>query len=531
MANLPLGRGAYKRTSGKEPEIKLVNRYFEENPTNLENGVALLSRPGSSLLKAIGSGRLRATWAQSGTFDNALFTVSGAALFRLNTDLSLESITGTIAGDGNPEIDGTREIVFIADGTSLQYYSGSGAPAAGVLTLTGNAANNETVTIGTHVYTWKTALTSSSAVDEVLIGATASDSLDNLVAAINDGPGGSNAGVLYGSGTAINTDVVAAPGAGDTMDVAAKLSGTAGNSIATTETMTNGSWGAATLAGGTNGKAFGILTLTGNAVNNETVTAGSVTYTWKTALTVPAVVNEVLIGATASDSIDNLIAAINQDSGDGTLYGSGTVYNPDILAAAGAGDTMDAAARAAGTAGNSIATTETMTNGSWGAATLTGGTNAVLRTVTIPDGQAVVSVGVIDGYVILVIANSDRWYYIEPGGLTVDPLNFYTAETKPDELDNVRVRGDQAWLFGKETTEVWYPNGRGDPDDPFDRAQQRAFSRGVFEGTPATINDAVMVVGDDLVVYEVVDAPRRVSTHGIEERIRLAAEALRSAGP
>ena len=158
--------------------------------------------------------------------DPALFVVSGSGFFRLNTDLSLEAVDGTVLGDGNPEMDGTREVVFIADGTSLQYYSGSGAPAAGTLTLTGNAANNETVTIGMRVYTWKTALTASSAIDEVLIGASADASLDNLISAINDGPGGSNAGVLYGSGTDINSDVVASAGAGTTMDVDAKLSGT-----------------------------------------------------------------------------------------------------------------------------------------------------------------------------------------------------------------------------------------------------------------------------------------------------------------
>lgn len=524
--NLPLGRGAYKRAAAREPEVKLINRYFEDNPTNFENGVALLTRPGTELLKEIGTGRIRRTWSQSGTFDDSLFVVSGATLYRLNTDLSLEQVDGTISGEGNPEIDGTRDIVFIADGTSLQYYSGSGAAAAGTLTLTGNAGNNETVTIGTQTYTWKTALTTGgTAPNEVLIGASAAASIDNLIAAIN---GGSGAGTLYGSQTEINLDVVASDGAGTTMLATAKLNGTAGNAIATTETMANGSWGAATLAGGTTGKATGTLTLTGNAVNNETVTVGAVTYTWKTALTGAA--NEVFVGALATNSIDNLIAAINGAAGEGTTYGTGTVYNPSATAVAGAGDTMDVTARAGGSAGNTIVTTETMTNGSWGAATLAGGANATLRTIAMPDNLSVVSLGVLGGYVILVVANSDRWYYIEPGALVVDALNFYTAEAKPDELINVVIRGDQAWLFGEQTTEVWYLNGAGDPNDPFDRAEQRAFSRGVFEGTPVGISDAVMVVGDDFVVYEIVDSPRRVSTHGIEERIRLAAEALRNAG-
>ncbi len=53
---LPLGVGAYSRTYGKMPEIKLVNRFFEENPTNAVDGAALLSRPGSNALTGFGEG-------------------------------------------------------------------------------------------------------------------------------------------------------------------------------------------------------------------------------------------------------------------------------------------------------------------------------------------------------------------------------------------------------------------------------------------------------------------------------------------
>lgn len=119
--------------------------------------------------------------------------------------------------------------------------------ATGTLTFTGNANNNGTVTIGTTVYTFKTALTSPEAAYEVLIGATASDSIDNLVAAIN---GGAGAGTLYGSDTAVNTQVTAVNGTGDVMDVTAILDGPSQNSIATTEVLTNATWGAGTLAGG-----------------------------------------------------------------------------------------------------------------------------------------------------------------------------------------------------------------------------------------------------------------------------------------
>jgi len=119
--------------------------------------------------------------------------------------------------------------------------------------------------------------------------------------------------------------------------------------------------------------ATGVLTLTGNALEGETVTIGTQVYTFTATVDTP---NEVLIGANASASIDNLISAITGGAGAGTNYGAGTVINTKVTAAAGAGDTMDVTAKVAGSAGNSIATTETLTNGSFGAATLTGGTDA-----------------------------------------------------------------------------------------------------------------------------------------------------------
>lgn len=117
--------------------------------------------------------------------------------------------------------------------------------------------------------------------------------------------------------------------------------------------------------------ATGTLTFSGQPLDTETVTIGSVTYTFQTVLT--AVANNVLIGADAGESIDNLRAAVNQEAGEGTIYGTGTVFNPDIFGSILPGSLMLATARVAGTAGNSLATTETLTNGSWGGATLSGG--------------------------------------------------------------------------------------------------------------------------------------------------------------
>jgi len=121
--------------------------------------------------------------------------------------------------------------------------------------------------------------------------------------------------------------------------------------------------------------ASGILTLSANVAPGDTVTTGTKTYTFQTVLT--NVDGNVLIGGSASDSLDNLIAAINLGAGSGTLYAAATTANGFVSALAGALDTMDVTALLGGTVGNVIATTEVSATATWGFATLTGGVGDV----------------------------------------------------------------------------------------------------------------------------------------------------------
>jgi hypothetical protein len=123
-------------------------------------------------------------------------------------------------------------------------------------------------------------------------------------------------------------------------------------------------------------KAVATLTTTGNAVAAETVTIGAVTYTWRASVTTTA--NEVLVGANASASLDNLKSAVNAD-GNTAVYGSLTVANPTVGAGAKTATTLVLYAKTGGTAGNSLASTETMTNASFGGTTFAGG--AVATTI------------------------------------------------------------------------------------------------------------------------------------------------------
>jgi hypothetical protein len=115
-------------------------------------------------------------------------------------------------------------------------------------------------------------------------------------------------------------------------------------------------------------RSQGTLTFAGNAQNNEAVVLGAQTYTWKTTLTGAA--DEVKIGATAEDSIDNLVAAINDAGVEGTNYGVGTTANASATAVKGSSTTLVATAITPGAAGDTVVSTETMTDGSWDAATL-----------------------------------------------------------------------------------------------------------------------------------------------------------------
>lgn len=119
--------------------------------------------------------------------------------------------------------------------------------ATGTLTFTGQPADNDTVTIGTKTYTFQTVLTNVDG--NIFIGATLAATIANFEAAIELGAG---SGTAYAAATTLNTQVTATAGA-TTLVITAKESGTGGNSIGTTETSANASWGGATMSGGSSG--------------------------------------------------------------------------------------------------------------------------------------------------------------------------------------------------------------------------------------------------------------------------------------
>jgi len=116
--------------------------------------------------------------------------------------------------------------------------------------------------------------------------------------------------------------------------------------------------------------AVGVLTLTANILDTETVTIDTKVYTIQDTLTDTD--GNVKKGATASDTIDNLIAAITLGAGSGTAYAASTTLHSTVTAVVGPGDTLVASAKLSGLSGVTIVTTETSAGASWGDALLIG---------------------------------------------------------------------------------------------------------------------------------------------------------------
>lgn len=387
------------------PKIESFNRIFEENPSNGTNAVALLSRPGTGYFNSFGAGEIRQQYTQQGTFNGDLFVVSGPTLFRYDRDGVKTEVNGTILGTGTPAVVGTSEFLFIADGTQLLFYDGIGSRATGLLTLTANAVDGDTVTLNGVVYTFKATMTTAF---DVQLGAIMEETLDNLRSAVNADPTGVN--ISYFAGTTVNP-----------------------------------------------------------------------------------------------------------------------FMNANFPRIDGSDWTIGFYALVSGTAGNAYTTTTTIATGAFDDPTLVGGEADGLSGIQTPDDVGFVSLAVLEGYVLALVSNSQRIYFIRPGFTVIDDLDFFEAEAIPDHGVSLRTIGDLVWCFGEQSSDAFYLSGT-DPDIPFSRFQGRSFSKGIVPGTDAVLDNSVLVVGNDNIVYEVTPGgAQRVSNHGIEELIRRARKIERDA--
>lgn len=277
--------------------------------------------------------------------------------------------------------------------------------------------------------------------------------------------------------------------------------------------------------------AQGTLTVAGgNIVATDTATVDTAFYEW-TAGSVDAGAPDgsfanpylVALGASDTDALLNLLLALNLEGIAGLDYSTATQINVNVEGFSSDATTLVVKARVRGVGGNTIAIAETGANISWDGATLQNGGIHSLNGIVTPDNVAMVSLLTLAQFALCIVANSQRFYWIQPGSLVIDALDFAEAESEPDELiEGVRI-GDSAYMIGQGSTEVWYKNASTDlTASDFIPQQGLAFSQGAIEGSVIPVRTQAYLVAEDGIVYQIVGGPRRVSNNGIEERIRLA---------
>ena len=145
--------------------------------------------------------------------------------------------------------------------------------------------------------------------------------------------------------------------------------------------------------------------------------------------------------------------------------------------------------------------------------------------ITDPDFPGAVTVGYLDGYFVFNEPNSQRvWVTQLLDGLSIDPLDFASAEGSPDGLVSLIIDHREAWLFGTNSVEVWYNSG--DPLFPLSRIQGAYNEVGcIAPYSVAKMDNSVFWLGADArgqgIVYRAEGyQATRVSTHAVEFAIQ-----------
>lgn len=281
---------------------------------------------------------------------------------------------------------------------------------------------------------------------------------------------------------------------------------------------------------------FAHNTLTGTPADNDVVLIGTMYYKW-TSGSVNAGTPAGTVGSPWLVNLDitptlafaNMWAAVGNLGISGTAYSTALTANTLVNPSSKTASSFSVRAKVPGVFGNTIPTTETGGGIAWSlGATLSGGGSGSVSQIPVPDDLGVIDVAVSNSFVIVIPAQVEgfqgRFYWIEPGETTIDPLNFATAERAPDGINGVEVFGDQFYLPGDETTEVWYFTG--DATFPVRRLQGVVFDRGAWSNTALAINETLYIVDADGGVFLIQGgSPQRVSTPDIEEEIREAISA------
>lgn len=109
---------------------------------------------------------------------------------------------------------------------------------------------------------------------------------------------------------------------------------------------------------------------------------------------------------------------------------------------------------------------------------------ATLNLIVMPDdvpgyegiAAPVSSVRYINGFFLLSVLGTQRFYWIQPGQDDPDPLDFASAERLPDFIVSIALSGDEVWMLGGQGEEVFAVTT--DADAPFQSIIGRVYNAG-----------------------------------------------------
>lgn len=149
----------------------------------------------------------------------------------------------------------------------------------------------------------------------------------------------------------------------------------------------------------------------------------------------------------------------------------------------------------------------------------------VFQQITDPDFEGAVTVGYIDGYFVFNQPNSQIiWVCDLLDGLSINPLDFASAESAPDTVQSIAVNNREVWIFSTNSIEVWYNAGLvGFPLTPIQGAFNEVGCLAAY--SVSKLDNSLFWLGADSRGYGMIYRNEgytaiRVSTHAIEYAIQ-----------
>lgn len=140
--------------------------------------------------------------------------------------------------------------------------------------------------------------------------------------------------------------------------------------------------------------------------------------------------------------------------------------------------------------------------------------------ITDPDFLGGVRVDFLDGYFVWDIPDSQRFQITQLYGTAIDALDYASAEGSPDGLVGLIVDHRELWLYGTNSTEVWF--NAGGADFPLQRIQGAYLEVGCAAANSiAKMDNTVYWLATDdrgsgTIQRAAGYTPQRVSNHAVE---------------